>query len=213
MWAAGHSVICEHNTTTQSDVVLSTRSFTESCPAVDRQRWRHPVTGPPGRSCYCRCLYAAFFLKNIIILCLISTFILINTEPSTVIFSLYSDFISLMIDTCRIYGSTSQQYDQLEKEKRGEKEKTLKKQTNKTSDDKIDTTTTTSSKALVDGSLLLGYFVLLRQIFIFSFQICINLYLENVTVNQWDWCKLKVPGVSIVTCIPIHFTFNINLHH
>lgn len=91
-----------------------------------------------------------------------------------------------MIDTCRIYGSTSQQYDQLEKEKRGikEKEKTLKKQTNKTSDDKIDTTTTTSSKALVDGSLLLGYFVLLRQIFIFSFQICINLYLENVTVNQ-----------------------------
>lgn len=156
-----------------------------------------------------------FFLKNIIILCLISTFILINTEPSTVIFSLYSDFISLMIDTCRIYGSTSQQYDQLEKEKRGkkEKEKTLKKQTNKTSDDKIDTTTTTSSKALVDGSLLLGYFVLLRQIFIFSFQICINLYLENVTVNQWDWCKLKVPGVSIVTCIPIHFTFNINLHH
>lgn len=91
-----------------------------------------------------------------------------------------------MIDTCHIYGSTSQQYDQLEKEKRGikEKEKTLKKQTNKTSDDKIDTTTTTSSKALVDGSLLLGYFVLLRQIFIFSFQICINLYLENVTVNQ-----------------------------
>lgn len=91
-----------------------------------------------------------------------------------------------MIDTCRIYGSTSQQYDQLKKEKRGkkEKEKTLKKQTNKTSDDKIDTTTTTSSKALVDGSLLLGYFVLLRQIFIFSFQICINLYLENVTVNQ-----------------------------
>lgn len=155
------------------------------------------------------------FLKNIIILCLISTFILINTEPSTVIFSLYSDFISLMIDTCRIYGSTSQQYDQLEKEKRGkkEKEKTLKKQTNKTSDDKIDTTTTTSSKALVDGSLLLGYFVLLRQIFIFSFQICINLYLENVTVNQWDWCKLKVPGVSTVTCIPILFTFNINLHH
>lgn len=215
MWAAGHSVICEHNTTTQSDVVLSTRSFTESCPAVDRQRWRHPVTGPPGRSRYCRCLYAAFFFKNIIILCLISTFILINTEPSTVIFSLYSDFISLMIDTCRIYGSTSQQYDQLEKEKRGkkEKEKTLKKQTNKTSDDKIDTTTTTSSKALVDGSLLLGYFVLLRQIFIFSFQICINLYLENVTVNQWDWCKLKVPGVSTVTCIPIHFTFNINLHH
>lgn len=89
-----------------------------------------------------------------------------------------------MIDTCHIYGSTSQQYDQLEKEKRGKKEKTLKKQTNKTSDDKIDTTTTTSSKALVDGSLLLGYFVLLRQIFIFSFQICINLYLENVTVNQ-----------------------------
>lgn len=129
------------------------------------------------------------FLKNIIILCLISTFILINTEPSTVIFSLYSDFISLMIDMCHIYGSTSQQYDQLEEEKKREKKK-KKKQTNKTSDDKIDTTTTTSSKALVDGSLLLGYFVLLRHIFIFSFQICINLYLENVTVNQWDWCKL-----------------------
>lgn len=158
-----------------------------------------------------------FFFLNIIILCLISTFILINTEPSTVIFSLYSDFISLMIDTCRIYGSTSQQYDQLEKEKRGkkEKEKTLKKQTNKTSDDKIDTTTTTSSKALVDGSLLLGYFVLLRQIFIFSFQICINLYLENVTVNQWDWCKLKVPGVwqSHVSRSISHSTLIFTINH
>lgn len=61
--------------------------------------------------------------KNIIILCLISTFILINTEPSTVIFSLYSDFISLMIDMCHIYGSTSQQYDQLEEEKREKKRK------------------------------------------------------------------------------------------
>lgn len=70
------------------------------------------------------------------------------------------------------------------KKEEKKKEKTLKKQTNKTSDDKIDTTTATSSKALVDGSLLLGYFVLLRQIFIFSFQICINLYLENVIVNQ-----------------------------
>lgn len=33
-------------------------------------------------------------------------------------FCLYSDFISLRTDMCHIYGSTSQQYDQLEKEKK-----------------------------------------------------------------------------------------------